>query len=40
MRECLQVEEENKFNFQNKYNNLVPYFQERFKLANIQMGDD
>ena len=40
MQKCVSVEGGNNFDFEKKYANLMTYFHERFKLANIQLGDE
>lgn len=40
IKNYVRVEGYNNFDFSHKYDNLVNYFRERFKLANIQVGDD
>lgn len=40
LRQYIQVTGQNQFDFQNKYLNLFDYFKERFKLANLYVGDE
>lgn len=40
IRAYIKVEGRNSFDFTSKYDNLLEYFKERFKLANMQVGDD
>jgi len=40
LREYIEINETNNYNFSNKYTNLFNYFKERFKLANLYVGDE
>lgn len=40
IKNYVRVEGYNNFDFSSKNDNLVGYFRERFKLANIFVGDD